>query len=254
MNIEKDFIYEITPDVSELNEDGFLKPYAYQNLFAQIAERHLNKINLNVDTTMKYDLAWALISISLEILNPVKGCIKLFAQTWHSQKKGPYFRRELIFRDEEDTVLFKGSTFSVLLDLNTRTVFRKKETPFYIGEATSEFTIEASPSFRADLSFTEIEKRKVYNSHIDYLGHVNNIRYGEFAYDTLDKAEKSNLAKLERYEIFFISELRCNDIFSVQQAREENSIIIKGVNTEREETSFDVIMKFADKDDGKDSR
>ena len=72
MDNEKNYIYEITPDVSELNEYGYLKPYAYQNLFGTIAERHLNKINLNVDTTMKYGLAWVLISISLEIVKPIK--------------------------------------------------------------------------------------------------------------------------------------------------------------------------------------
>ena len=110
---EKDFVYEIEPDVSELNEYGYLKPYAYQNLFSAIAEKHLNRINLNVDTTMKYGLAWVLISISLEIMKPVKGCIKLFAQTWHSQKKGPFFRRELVFKDENNN-LIHGSTFSVL--------------------------------------------------------------------------------------------------------------------------------------------
>ena len=102
---EKDFVYEIEPDVSELNEYGYLKPYAYQNLFSAIAEKHLNRINLNVDTTMKYGLARVLISISLEIMKPVKGCIKLFAQTWHSQKKGPFFRRELVFKDENNNYL-----------------------------------------------------------------------------------------------------------------------------------------------------
>lgn len=244
MNIEKDYIYEVIPDVSELNENAYLKPYAYQNLFAQIAERHLNKINLNVDTTMKYDLAWVLVSISIEIIKPVKGCIKLFAQTWHSQRKGPYFRRELVFRDEFGNLLFHGTTFSVLLDLNSRTVFRKKEAPFYIGEPTKEFTIEASPSFKTNLVFTEIEKRRVYNSYIDCLGHVNNIRYGEFAYDALNENEKNELGRLERYEIFFLSELRCNDVFSVQRVKDKNNIFIKGINIENKETYFDVIMRF----------
>ncbi len=244
MDNEKDFIYEIEPDVSELNEYGYLKPYAYQNLFGTIAERHLNKINLNVDTTMKYGLAWVLISISLEIVKPVKGCIKLFAQTWHSQKKGPFYRRELVFKDEEGTLLFHGSTFSVLLDLETRTVFRKKETPFFVDDPINEFTIDANPSFKIDIPFIEIDKRKVYNSYIDCLGHVNNTRYGEFAYDALNSHEKENLHKMSRYEVFFLSELRDKDIFSVQRVNINNRIVIKGVNESNGETSFDVLIDF----------
>lgn len=244
MDNEKDFIYEITPDVSELNEYGYLKPYAYQNVFGTIAERHLNKINLNVDTTMKYGLAWVLISISLEIVKPVKGCIKLFAQTWHSQKKGPFYRRELVFKDEEGTLLFHGSTFSVLLDLETRTVFRKKETPFYVDAPIQDFTIDAKPSFKPDIPFIEVDKRKVYNSYIDCLGHVNNTRYGEFAYDALNSEEKESLDKMKRYEVFFLSELRDKDIFSVQRANINNRIIIKGVNESNGESSFDVLIDF----------
>jgi hypothetical protein len=60
MIIEKDYIYEVETEVSDLNENNILKPYAYQSLFSQIVEKHLRKINLNVDITMKYNLAWAL--------------------------------------------------------------------------------------------------------------------------------------------------------------------------------------------------
>lgn len=244
MKNEKDFIYEVTPDVSELNEYGYLKPYAYQNLFGTIAERHLNRINLNVDTTMKHGLAWVLISISLEIFKPVKSSVKLFAQTWHSQKKGPFYRRELVFKDENGILLFHGSTFSVLLDLKTRAVFRKKETPFHIGSPIKEFTIDAYPSFKTDMIFNEVDKRKVYNSYLDCLGHVNNKRYGEFAYDALNSVEKGNLYKMKRYEVFFLSELRDKDIFSVQRVEIDKRIIIRGVNDSSGEISFYVLIDF----------
>lgn len=242
--MEKDYIYEITTEISELNENGHLKPYVYQNLFAKIAEQHLDKVNLNIDTTMKYNLAWVLISLSLEVVTPVSGCIKMYAQTWFSNKKGPYYRRELIFRDEKGNVLFKGSTFSILLDLTTRTVYRKKDTPFYMSSPINEITITATPSYKTSLTFKEIDRRKVYNSYIDWLGHVNNIRYGEFAYDALTEGEKRNLDRLKRYEIFFLAELKNNDEFSISRAKEADNIIIKGTNLKSEQTSFEVVMNF----------
>ena len=240
---EKDFIYEIKPDVSEINENGCLKPYACQSLFGQIAERHLNRINLNVDTTMKFNLAWVLISLSLEFVKPVDGCIDMFAQTWYSQRRGPFFRRELVFRDKNGDILFHGSTFSVLLDLESRLVFRKKETPFEVNGAIQEFTIEATPTFKTDLLFEKIDERKVYNSYIDCLGHVNNTRYGEFAYDALDENEKKDLHKIKRYDMFFVSELRCDDTFTVLKAKNEKDIIIRGINNNSGDISFDIVMK-----------
>jgi acyl-ACP thioesterase len=243
MQNEKEFIYEIKPDVSEINDNNCLKPYAYQSLFGELVERHLNKMYLNVDITMKYNLAWVLISLSLELMKPVIGCKSMFAQTWYSQRKGPFFRREFVFRDEHSDLVFHGSSFSVLMDLENRTIYRKKETPFELNQAIEEFTIEAAPTFKTDLTFTKIDERKVYNSFIDCLGHVNNTRYGEFAYDALDEEEKNNLDKIKRYDMFFLSELRNNDTFSVLKAKDDKNIVIRGINNDTENISFDIIMK-----------
>ena len=244
MNAEKDYIYEIDIEVSELNEDNFLKPYAYQNIFAKVAEQHLTKINLNVDETMKYHLAWVLMSISLEIVKPVEGCQKLYAKTWYSQRKGPFFRRELSFNNSKGELVFHGSTYSVLLDLESRTIYRRKEIPFIMHKPIEDFTIDAAPSFKSSLEYCKIDERRVYNSFIDCLGHVNNTRYGEFAYDALTENERQNLRNMKRFDIYFLSELRNNDTFSVLKAYEGNKILVQGINNEKMNISFNVVFEF----------
>lgn len=240
---EKDFVYEIKPDVCEFNENNHFKPYAYQSMFSKLVEIHLNRVNLNLETTRSFNLTWVLISLSFETVKPVGGCKSMFAQTWYSQRKGPYFRREFVFRDENSDLVFHGSSYSVLIDLESRSIYRKKETPFELNQANEEFTIEAAPTFKTDLPFVKIDERRVYNSFIDCLGHVNNIRYGEFAYDALDDEEKNNLDKIKRYDMFFLSELRNNDTFSVLKARDDKNIIIRGINNHTGSISFDIIMK-----------
>jgi acyl-ACP thioesterase len=243
---EKDLVYEAETELSELNENNILKPYAYQTLFAQIVEQHLNKINANVDVTMRYNLAWALMSLSFELLKPVKGCIKLYANTWYSQRKGPYFSREFEFRNEEGQLMFHGTTFSVLLEVDKRTVFRKRELPFYLHEPIEEFTIKAEPSFTGGCQLHKIAERKVYNSYIDCLGHVNNCRYGEFAYDALTDEECKNLDRLKRMDFFFLHELRPHDNFSILKAGDGNRIFVQGYNSYKNSPAFDIIMQFAD--------
>ena len=239
---ELDCVYEAESEVSMLNENGVMKPHGYQILFAQIAEQHLNDFHCNADDTMQYGVAWALISMTIEIERQVDGCEKLFAQTWHSSRKGPYWRRELLFKNAAGAVVFKGSTFSVLLDIEKRTVCRKREIPFFTAPPTEVFTTEAHPTLKAKLDYTPVEERKVYNSYIDMLGHVNNCRYGEFAYDAFTDDEKARLTEMKHMEIYFASELRCGDTFTIGKAYEDGRLYIRGHNNNKNDTSFDIVM------------
>ena len=242
MKEEMDCIYEAETEVSMINENGVLKPHAYQVLFNQIAEKHLNDFHLNAGDIMGYGVAWALISMTIEIEKQAEGCQKLFAQTWHSQHKGPYWRRELIFKDAAGDTIFKGSTFSVLLDLEKRSVYRKKEIPFYVGDPTEIFTTEARPTLRCRLDFAPAQERQAYNSHIDMLGHVNNCRYTEFAYDAFSEDEKARLGDMKHMEIYFASELRCGDTFTIGKAYDEGKLYIRGHNNSKDDTSFDIVI------------
>lgn len=244
MILETERIYELETELADLNENNLLKPHGYQKLFVKLGDKHLSNIDINVDTTMENNLAWAFISISVEIVKPVEGIIKLIGKTWHSQRKGPFYRREYLFTDENGEVLIKGASYSVLLDMEKRTIYRKKETPFYISEPIEDFTIEAKPNEKINLEFTKVDERMAYNSYIDCLGHVNNTRYGEFAYDVFTGKEVDNLKNLKRMDIYFRSELRKEDKFSIHKVYDGNSIYIRGENDTKEDTSFDIVFTF----------
>lgn len=241
---ERDCIYEAETEVALLNENGIMKPHAYQALFAQIAEKHLNKYHVNIDDTMKYGFAWALVSLVIEIDSPVKSCEPLYANTWHSQHKGPYFRRELEFKNASGETVFKGSTFSILLDYEKRSVYRKRELPFPLPDPEEFFTIEASPTMKTKLEFTKVDERRVYNSYIDCVGHVNNCRYAEFAYDAFTDDEKARLCDMKRMEIYFISELRPCDTFSILKAWDGDKMYVRGHNNMKNDTAFDIVLYF----------
>lgn len=226
------------------NPRGLAPWRSQQKLFSQVVDLHLDNINLNMDMTMKRNSAWALVSLSVEIIKPVKGIIKMHAQTWHSQRKGPLFRREFLFKNKNYETLFYGSSFSVLLDMNKRTIYCKRTLPFAVLEPDEDFTIETDPTTNIDPEFEKVDQRRVYNSHIDCLGHVNNICYGKFAYDAFSEAECMNIHNLRRMDLYFKSELKNNDIFSILKAYENNKIIIRGYNGARSENSFDAIFEF----------
>lgn len=238
---EIEYSYQVAVDGCDLNEHDLLKPYGYQRLFGLVAEDHSKKMGFGFDVTTKYNLGWVLVSIAVEIERPVKGSIKLSARTWHSGRRGPFFRRECVFEDESG-VLFKGCTHSVLLDLSERKIFTGQDVPFLTLSPEKTLLIEAVPVYKAGADFKEVENRRIYNSHIDFLGHVNNLRYAEFAYDALDEGEKERYPQLKRMEVFFRSEMKLGDEFTVHKAAEESEVIVKG--TARGADSFYAVFKY----------
>ncbi|NLY71583.1 MAG: hypothetical protein GX076_07940 [Clostridiales bacterium] len=248
MSIEKleehTYVHELEVEVAYLNENLVLKPSAYQALFAQLAENHLSFLGFGANETLKHDLAWVLISISIEVNKPITSCMKLYANTWYSQRKGPYYRRELIFYNDKKEVMFKGSTFSILMNVKDRSVYRKKELPFPLTTPYPNFCVEASPHFRDIIKFDAVETRKVLNSHIDSYGHVNNRYYGDFAYDAFNEEEKKRLSQLKRIDFYFKSEMRLNDCFVINKATDQNQIVIQGYKNTKGDVSFDIVFKF----------
>lgn len=240
---EKDYVYEIETERVFYDQNSVVKPYVYQNLFLQVVDRHLKNIGLTFEMTAKHDLAWVLVSMSFEIQKPMYGIAKLYANTWYSQRRGPFFRREVVFKNEAGETVFHGSTFSVLLNLKSRTVSRQVELPFDFMEPVKEFTVEAGPVYKNSAPYVKIDERKIYNSFIDFLGHVNNRRYGEFAYDALDGGELLRLKTLKRIDIYFVSELKNNEILAVYKACEGNKILVRGLNGQNS-VSFDYVMAF----------
>ena len=87
MNTEKEMIYEAEPEVADLNENNALKPYAYQKLFSKVVDQHLMKIDISEDKMIKHNLAWALVSMSIEIKKPIEGIAPMYANTWHSGRR-----------------------------------------------------------------------------------------------------------------------------------------------------------------------
>jgi len=244
MNSEKDYLYEVETEVSDLNEDNILKPYAYQKILAKVVEQHLYRLNLNVATTLNHHLSWVLVSLTFELVRPIEGCVKVFANTWYSQRKGPFFRREFIFKNADGEILTRGSSFSVLFDVEKRAIFRAKELPFSLSEPIEEFTVNAAPTFHANLDYTKIDTRKIYNSYIDRIGHVNNCRYGEFGYDAFSSEERENLIHLKRMAFYFLAELRHDDTLSVLKAYENKRILVRGYNESKAKNAFDLVFEF----------
>ena len=127
------------------------------------------------------------------------------------------------------------------MDINDRRIIRPDKLDFEIGQVNSELLIEASPKLRVKCEMQECDRRKIYPSCIDRLGHTNNCRYPEFAYDALTDNEIASLERIHRMDFFYKSELKLGDTFTVRRNAafvEHGELIIDGINDENGKQSF----------------
>jgi acyl-ACP thioesterase len=237
--------YSIFCETDHFNEWGALKLSSYQSLFASIAEQHLNRHQLNIQTTLKSGYAWVLIGLTVEILSPILEPMKLIANTWHSSREGIYFRREFVFKDELGQVRFHGASFSVLIHLEKRTIFKDAILPFPIPfEPTPHHVVDTTPRMVGIVGLQPAFMFTIPPSFIDRLGHVNNGRYGDLAYDTLTIEEHKKLTQLKRMQMVFSSELNTGDQVSMQKGFFESHMYIRGYHETKLKSSFDVRLSF----------
>lgn len=244
---ESERSYSCAVGMEMLNGYGVMKPSGYQSLIMEISGRHLRQFAIGEDDLIQKGMAWVLVSSSIEILAPIRGEINLTARTWHSEQDRLTFRRELCFADDQGNNLFNAATFSVLMDMNDRRIIRPDRLNFDIGQPHSQFLLEASPKLRIREEMQPCDRRKIYPSCIDRLGHTNNCRYSEFAYDALTGEEIANLENMRRIDLFFKSELKPGEYFTVRRSSsqvEKGELMIDGVNEQTGKQSFACRMVF----------
>lgn len=244
-------LYRIQLNPSLLNPDGILKTQAYPALYCELAEQHLTAHDAGSEKTMEFGVAWVLISMSVDVFKSAVAPGVLQARTWKSGRKGPYFLRDFVFTDKDGTVCFRGTSYSVLLQLDTRRICRDKSIPFFSLTAEHEPMTLGYPTWKQAYGQGEdpiagklIHRthRNVENSFLDLLGHVNNIRYAEFVYDAMTEDEIHKLKELSRMEIYFASELRRGDAFDVAAYQDEERLFFRGSKCGSGEISFDLVL------------
>lgn len=243
MKDEKTKIYNIEPLFEHFNENHQLKPYGYQYLINSLANEHLKDTNQGVGTLLLGKYAWVLVSMSFEVLNEIKDKKKYYGKTWFSGRRGPYYRREFIFTDNNSNVYLKGASYSILMDLTDRSVYRQKQLPFKSFPEIKDYLIKFEPRLKETYDMPNNKlPRKVLNSYLDPIGHVNNLRYTEFVYDEFSNILLKNLNNIRRYDLYFQNELKLNDEFIVSENRENNKIIYEIYNTIINKKAFSLVF------------
>ena len=244
---EKDYSYPLELGVAMFNGRGALKVSAYQELYMQAVEPHLKNIGMDEARLMReMDVAWVLIAMTVEPKRPIRAGETLHARTWNSSEKVRLlFRREFCVYDETETVVLTGATFSTLLDLKNRRVCTDRETIGRFSLPAGQTLLEASDRLR--MKTPETEPAQVLTarpSWEDAVGHVNNFRYGELVYDALTDAQRAQMDRLARLELYFVSETHPGDTLTLHRLETDTDTAVTVTLPEQTRPAFAARLRW----------
>lgn len=184
-----------------------LKPSALLSWFQDAASRSIEGLDIDVDRFReRCGLTWVLNWMRLEIVRmPVLG-ESLTIETWAQEVRTRELQREFLALDGNGGILARGTTSWFILDLETKSIRRVCEIDFPFPESGREPALPHKPrklNYRGEPA--PAYRKVVGYSDIDLNGHVNNVRYVDYAMDCLSLKEHAG-RPIRALELRFLRE------------------------------------------------
>ena len=239
MTDEMQMEYRALVDSSMLNSRRDIQISGLLRIIETTLEEHLMDIGMdNPKLVREENISWAFLSLTAEVLSPIEPGEVLTGRTWFSGRRGPLFRRELEYRHADGSRAAAFSCFSGLIDLSARKIIRDRTYLERYSLPAGEPLLEADSRMTPELDkYREADRRKIYPSWLDGLGHVNNSRYGDMIFDTLSAAGSFD-GLLRRLELYFVGELHEGEEVSLLLRREPGCASVLGVHGQSGEAAF----------------
>lgn len=245
MELEKTYTFRV--DTGAQNENGVLTLSALQRIIVTVSEEHLENIGLDVPRLMReYGVSWILLSMTVDIIDPIHAGERLLVKTWHTHKKGAYYRRDIEISHEDGTIAAVATTFSSIFDMNSRRLCNNDAVLEAVEKlGNGKELLEASPRIRLNTDeLPVVLTEKVMPSWIDALGHTNNFRYGDLITDSLSENARKNLGNLSRFELGFTGELRLGESVELRVSEEDSLILAAGIRSLDQKPAFVAKLYF----------
>lgn len=232
MELEKTYHFRI--DTGAQNENHVATLSAIQRMIVTVSEEHLKNIGLDVPTLIKnFGVSWILLSLSVEVKDPFRPGELLSIRTWHTNKKGLYYRRDIEICHEDGSLAAVAATFSSIFDMESRRLCTNEkvlEAVEELGEGKELFPAETRLRIKPD-DFPVVMTQNVMPSWIDALGHTNNLRYGDLITDALPEETRSRLGSLRRFELGFTGELRLGESVELRLLEKDGETFAAGIRS-----------------------
>ena len=214
-----------------------IKPTNLMQLFQEAAGNHAQHLGAGYSQLFEENLFWALSRIRVELIRTPKWGEEIRIETWPCSLVGPFFRRDFIFFDSRDEIIFRGVSGWLLLSAENMRPQRadrlKIELPFNEGK----FALETFPDRLNGSAETPVFSKKILYNEIDVNNHVNNTRYLDWVMDCFD-SEFYLSHELKNFTLEFLGEMHWGDEVELRSGQEGSSYHIQAVNVKTGKAAF----------------
>ena len=166
--------------------DGYVKPSGILDIFQTVAGKHANQLEIGM-AKLYPNYSWVLMRIRYELIKPIRMESEVEVITWPHPEGKIDFDRDFLIKDLEGTILVKGASKWVVINMKTRRIERTS-TFKYPGECSLESNFAMIEKIDcSEVVFTENRHYEIRPSDIDLVGHLNNTKYADLCYDLCPK-------------------------------------------------------------------
>lgn len=191
----------------------------------------------------RYSGFWMLVRSWFSLKRPLRWEDEITIRTWHREDKGA-----MMYRDYDiyvgDTLVGESVSGWVLANARTRKIMRLSDVKELEGTGGGSLCKQKTLSrLKPPSPLLPIGQRQLYNSDTDINGHVNNIRYADFAYDALAMRGYDAGRFLSQLQIGYLSECLSGECLTLQSGALEQGHYVQGVDNSGK-PRFDAALIF----------
>ena len=171
--------YDVTPG-------GTASVLALADYFQEAAGRHADALGVSMQEFLDEGKAWVLAHLHLQLERRPRWNDTVEIETWPSGLDRLFARREFVFRDETGTQLAQGTSAWLVIDVERRRPLRPPSVLHDIDTPDRPRPVDADlDDLPAPDRVDRTRDFTVRYHDLDLNRHVNNVRYLEWALETL---------------------------------------------------------------------
>ena len=228
----------------DVDMSSTLKPASFLNYAQEAANVHADTIGVGFDSMHTTRKAWVLSRMQVIFHKLPKWRDMVNIQSWHKGANGFQFFRDFIVFDEQGCEkLISATTSWLVIDLDTR---RLSKYPEFASDETKcikeDVLSEPAPKVIMPKEVTPVHvgSHAVCYSDLDMNGHVNNVKYTEWAMNLIE-LDVVNNRPLKELVINFNNEVMAGDtveFYRHSENTEDGSIVYYIEGKVGEKSSF----------------
>ncbi|MBE6294621.1 MAG: hypothetical protein E7090_08085 [Bacteroidales bacterium] len=208
----------------DVDMSSTLRPVSFLNFAQEAANIHADYLGVGYDAMHITRKAWVLARMHVIFHKLPMWRDHVNIQSWHKGANGfQFFRDFVVFDKEGSEKLISATSTWLVIDIDTRRMSKYPEMSEDEGKCIKEDVI-AQPAAKVvlpkDIEPVFVAKHPVNYSDLDMNGHVNNIKYTEWAMNSIE-LDVVNSMPVKELLINFNNEILPGDNVDIYRYREE---------------------------------